>query len=55
VTCEFRPVIDLNHSKANGEGFIRSESTINGESYFAGREATRRRFEWWTIIRLEEG
>ena len=43
------------HSRANGEGFIRYESTINGESYFAGKEATRRRFVWWTIIGIEEG
>jgi hypothetical protein len=41
--CEFRRVIDLNHSRANGEGFIRSESMINRESYFAGKEAMRQK------------
>jgi hypothetical protein len=44
VICEFRQVIDLNLSKENGGGFIRSESMINGELYFAGKEAMRPTF-----------
>jgi len=55
VTCEFHQVIDLNRSRASGEGSIPYESMINGVSYFAGMEVTQQRSVCGTITRFEEG